>query len=214
MPHSRCCCCCPPPAPNSSTVGVHACRRGSVQPGKKVAIMGAGPIGEWIWGCRDTPLRGRTALVDECLPSRLQASGLALGAARLHCESTVWHAGLVTLLAAKAFGADSVAITDLKQPNLEMAKQARTGASCTAGVLLARLHLRGGRCIPICLHLLAPVPVPLCSQMSWELNSARSLPHWHSPAAGRGRLPADFSVGAARRRGRRAAPHSKHSGWL
>ncbi|KAI7841868.1 hypothetical protein COHA_004397 [Chlorella ohadii] len=42
--------------------------------------------------------------------------------------------GLVTLLAAKAFGADSVAITDLKQPNLEMAKQARTGASCTAGL--------------------------------------------------------------------------------
>lgn len=36
-------------------------------------------------------------------------------------------AGLVTLLAAKAFGADAVAITDLKPPNLELAKQARAG---------------------------------------------------------------------------------------
>lgn len=36
-------------------------------------------------------------------------------------------AGLVTLLAAKAFGADAVAVTDLKQPNLDLAKQAGPG---------------------------------------------------------------------------------------
>ena len=28
------------------SVGVHACRRGAVAPGKTVAILGAGPIGE------------------------------------------------------------------------------------------------------------------------------------------------------------------------
>lgn len=28
------------------SVGVHACRRGEVCPGKSVAILGAGPIGE------------------------------------------------------------------------------------------------------------------------------------------------------------------------
>ena len=28
------------------SVAVHACRRGKVQPGKNVVIMGAGPIGE------------------------------------------------------------------------------------------------------------------------------------------------------------------------
>ena len=28
------------------SVGVHACRRGEVRPGKNVAILGAGPIGE------------------------------------------------------------------------------------------------------------------------------------------------------------------------
>lgn len=57
------------------SVGVHACRRAGVSPGKSVAIMGAGPI------------------------------------------------GLVTLLVAKAFGADVVAITDLKARNLELAKE-------------------------------------------------------------------------------------------
>lgn len=57
------------------SVGVHACRRGEVRPGKNVAILGAGPI------------------------------------------------GLVTLMAAKAFGADSVAITDLKNDNLALAEQ-------------------------------------------------------------------------------------------
>jgi L-iditol 2-dehydrogenase len=57
------------------SVGIHACRRGGVQPGKKVALLGAGPI------------------------------------------------GLVTLLAAKAFGADAVAITDIKASNLQLAKE-------------------------------------------------------------------------------------------
>jgi L-iditol 2-dehydrogenase len=57
------------------SVGVHACRRAGVAPGKKVAIMGAGPI------------------------------------------------GLVTLLAAQAFGADVVAITDLQQKNLDLAAE-------------------------------------------------------------------------------------------
>jgi len=57
------------------SVGVHACRRGNVCPGKTVAILGAGPI------------------------------------------------GLVALMAAKAFGADSVAVTDIKNDNLALAEQ-------------------------------------------------------------------------------------------
>lgn len=57
------------------SVGVHACRRGEVCPGKSVAILGAGPI------------------------------------------------GLVALMAAKAFGADSVAVTDIKNDNLALAEQ-------------------------------------------------------------------------------------------
>ncbi|KAK9807644.1 hypothetical protein WJX72_005195 [[Myrmecia] bisecta] len=61
------------------SVGVHACRRAGVSPGKSVAVLGAGPI------------------------------------------------GLVALLAAKAFGADSIAITDVKQDNLRLAT--RLGAS-------------------------------------------------------------------------------------
>ena len=32
------------------SVGVHACRRGEVKPGKNVAILGAGPIGECLHG--------------------------------------------------------------------------------------------------------------------------------------------------------------------
>lgn len=67
------------------SVGVHACRRAGVQPGKKVAIMGAGPI------------------------------------------------GLVTLLVAKAFGADAVAITDLKPDNLELSKTLGADAACQVG---------------------------------------------------------------------------------
>ncbi|GAB4813511.1 hypothetical protein N2152v2_000557 [Parachlorella kessleri] len=63
------------------SVGIHACQRGGVGPGKRVAILGAGPI------------------------------------------------GLVALLAAKAFGADVVAICDLKPHNLQLAKQ--LGASYT-----------------------------------------------------------------------------------
>lgn len=69
------------------SVGVHACRRGGVQPGKRVAILGAGPI------------------------------------------------GLVTLLAAKAFGADCIAITDLKETNLELAKQLGADAALQASAL-------------------------------------------------------------------------------
>ncbi|KAK9845478.1 hypothetical protein WJX81_007500 [Elliptochloris bilobata] len=57
------------------SVGVHACRRGSVSPGKTVAVLGAGPI------------------------------------------------GLVALMCAKAFGADTVAITDIKADNLALARQ-------------------------------------------------------------------------------------------
>lgn len=66
------------------SVGVHACRRGGVCPGKRVAIMGAGPI------------------------------------------------GLVALLSARAFGADAIAITDLKASNLSLAT--RLGAD--AAVLI------------------------------------------------------------------------------
>lgn len=66
------------------SVGVHACIRGGVCPGKKVAIMGAGPI------------------------------------------------GLVTLLAAKAFGADAVVITDLRQRNLDLAR--KLGADAVVAV--------------------------------------------------------------------------------
>ena len=35
------------------SVAVHACRRGEVQPGKNVVIMGAGPIGELTELCSD-----------------------------------------------------------------------------------------------------------------------------------------------------------------
>eukprot|EP00877_Chromochloris_zofingiensis_P014657 jgi/Chrzof1/9445/Cz04g03110.t1 len=54
------------------SVGVHACRRAGVQPGKTVVILGAGPI------------------------------------------------GMVTLLCAKAFGADAIAVTDIKESNLQL----------------------------------------------------------------------------------------------
>ena len=57
------------------SVGVHACKRAGVCPGKTVAILGSGPI------------------------------------------------GLVTLMAAKAFGADLVTITGLQQHRLELAKK-------------------------------------------------------------------------------------------
>jgi hypothetical protein len=33
------------------SVGIHACRRGGVQPGKSVAILGAGPIGDSALSC-------------------------------------------------------------------------------------------------------------------------------------------------------------------
>jgi threonine dehydrogenase-like Zn-dependent dehydrogenase len=36
------------------SVGVHACRRGGVSPGKTVAILGAGPIGELVSACIPT----------------------------------------------------------------------------------------------------------------------------------------------------------------
>ena len=38
-------------------------------------------------------------------------------------DTLAGHAGLVALLCAKAFGADAVAITDIKPDNLELAKQ-------------------------------------------------------------------------------------------
>ncbi|KAK9843226.1 hypothetical protein WJX74_008897 [Apatococcus lobatus] len=57
------------------SVGVHACRRAGVSPGKNVAIIGAGPI------------------------------------------------GLMMSLAAKAFGADAIAVTDVKEDNLALADQ-------------------------------------------------------------------------------------------
>ncbi|EFN56178.1 hypothetical protein CHLNCDRAFT_30796 [Chlorella variabilis] len=63
------------------SVGVHACRRAGVSPGKRVAVMGAGPI------------------------------------------------GLVVLLAAHAFGADAVAVTDLKEQNLVLARQLGASAA-------------------------------------------------------------------------------------
>lgn len=63
------------------SVGVHACRRGQVSPGKTVLILGAGPI------------------------------------------------GLVSLLSARAFGADTIIITDIKQHNLDVAH--RLGADHT-----------------------------------------------------------------------------------
>ncbi|KAK2076783.1 hypothetical protein QBZ16_005009 [Prototheca wickerhamii] len=57
------------------SVGVHACRRGGVCPGKRVLVLGAGPI------------------------------------------------GLVALVCAKAFGADAVAITDVRQEALDKARE-------------------------------------------------------------------------------------------
>lgn len=57
------------------SVGIHACRRGKVEPGKNVVILGAGPI------------------------------------------------GLMTLAAAKSFGATSLAITDISPQNIALAKK-------------------------------------------------------------------------------------------
>lgn len=37
------------------SVGIHACRRGKVEPGKNVVILGAGPIGELLT-CHARPL--------------------------------------------------------------------------------------------------------------------------------------------------------------
>lgn len=33
------------------SVGIHACRRGKVEPGKNVVILGAGPIGKHLYFC-------------------------------------------------------------------------------------------------------------------------------------------------------------------
>ena len=38
------------------SVGIHACRRGKVEPGKNVVILGAGPIGEPVLSCAHDPL--------------------------------------------------------------------------------------------------------------------------------------------------------------
>ena len=155
------------------SVGVHACRRGEVRPGKNVAILGAGPIGA---SCPAVPRPRHLCL--GCLPgtagvgspaSRLQLHighhgplpstntctlqpavlslhKLATDRAEQHgqrqrqsldcanpaCSSSrgarearlmARCAGLVALMAAKAFGADSVAITDLKNDNLALAEQ-------------------------------------------------------------------------------------------
>ena len=35
------------------SVGIHACRRGKVEPGKNVVILGAGPIGMFMTNARD-----------------------------------------------------------------------------------------------------------------------------------------------------------------
>lgn len=82
-----------------------------------------------------------TAWLARQLCSGAHAAGLpACWNIRLYCDLHLWHhrtvgalddrwssplpAGLVTLLAARAFGADVVAITDLKVPNVNLAKQA------------------------------------------------------------------------------------------
>jgi len=65
------------------SVGIHACRRGKVEPGKNVVILGAGPI------------------------------------------------GLMTLAAAKSFGATSLTITDISPQNIALAKKmGATNAYC------------------------------------------------------------------------------------
>ncbi len=38
------------------SVGIHACRRGKVEPGKNVVILGAGPIGKPVLCCATDPL--------------------------------------------------------------------------------------------------------------------------------------------------------------
>lgn len=82
-------------------------------------------------------------------------------------------AGLVSLLAAKAFGADSVAITDLKEWNLQLAKQACREGVCHSGGL-ACLYADAG-------------PLPPCPLLLHLL-----------PAAGRRRHAANIYTGVAR----------------
>lgn len=105
------------------SVGVHACRRAGVAPGVKVAIMGAGPIGafrvQWCW----------------CTTSQhaLQRGFFCMQACNMlqFAVDLTLCAGLVTLLVAQAFGADAVAITDLKGDNLALAtKLGATAAHC------------------------------------------------------------------------------------
>ena len=110
--------------------GVHACRRGNVAPGKAVAVLGAGPIG--ALRLAPAPLFYRVCMLARRLACR-DAPFLAALVCRLLAANSMWasstfdqssgHAGLVALMCAKAFGADAVAITDIKPDNLELATQ-------------------------------------------------------------------------------------------
>lgn len=108
-------------------------------------------------------------------------------------------AGLVTLLAAKAFGADAVAITDLKVPNLELAKQAQARGEKA---------LDGGPCLHCCVVLPSPELRQLSHtgraparsrQTQWPSPAMTTLPSCHTItcAAGRRCRPADISAGEA-----------------
>lgn len=78
--------------------------------------MGAGPIGE-----------GTGATIHSQLhPPASQQEAWPLYPP-LPTRSRACPPGLVTLLAARAFGADAVAITDLKQRNLDLAWQVGAG---------------------------------------------------------------------------------------
>ena len=57
------------------SVGMHACRRGEVRPGKNVAILGAGPIGELLvalcgCSCGCDLIRELTQLCNGCNPAK------------------------------------------------------------------------------------------------------------------------------------------------
>ena len=118
-------------------------------------------------------------------------------------------AGLVTLLAAKAFGADAVAITDLKEANLDLAKQARARGREGVGwrTMLALLC-----CAVLCCAVLCCAAQPRAAAVeprrlllraalkpSGPLRRMITLPSCHTitRAAGRKRRPADISAGEA-----------------
>ncbi len=66
------------------TIGIHACRRGEVQAGEYVLVLGAGPIGLAILEC--AKLRGARVVISDLNPERLKFAA-SLGAETLTADS-------------------------------------------------------------------------------------------------------------------------------